>query len=50
VLDERCVELEEEVDPDKMAIVILGGKEDIGDKVVMVDKPTMAKDIEDVEN
>jgi hypothetical protein len=50
VLDEQCVKLGEEVDPDKTAIIILGGQEDIGNKVVIVDKPTTVKDVEDVEN
>jgi hypothetical protein len=50
VLDEWCVELGEEVDPDKMAVIVLGGREDIGDKVITVDKLAMAKDVEDVED
>jgi CobQ-like glutamine amidotransferase family enzyme len=50
VLDKQCVELGEEVNPDKTAVIVLGGQEDVGNKVVTVDKPTTAKDVKDVEN
>jgi hypothetical protein len=49
-LNQRSVELGEEVDPSKMDVVVLCCREDIGDKVVTIDKPATVKDVLNVKD
>jgi hypothetical protein len=49
-LNQRSVELRKKVNPSKMAIVILCCREDISDKVVMIDKLAMVKDVLNVKD
>jgi hypothetical protein len=50
VFDEGCVEGWEKVGPYKSAIVIVGSRKDVSNKVLVMDKPARPKDILDVED
>jgi hypothetical protein len=47
VPDQVCVESELEVNPAKMAMVVLLCREDVGGKVVPVEEPARPEDVQD---
>jgi hypothetical protein len=42
------VELGKEVDPDELAIIVFGSRENVGDKMVAVNEPAITKNVLDV--
>jgi hypothetical protein len=48
--DKGCVESREETNPCKLAIVVAGSWENIGNKMLAVDKLARSEEIEDVED